>query len=1002
MSEKTSTSGSLIPTARTSLLRASAIMASGTLVSRILGFVRNAMLLAVIGAAAGGVNAAFQTANTLPNLVFNILASGVFDALLVPQIVSALKRKTGDVYVNRLLTLAGTFLFLITVVVLIAAPLVVLITAAGYDPQIRSLAIAFSLLCLPQIFFYGIYKLFGELLNAHGVFGPYMWAPVVNNVVGIAGLGLFLALWGSSPDRFNVTEITSAQFWLLGGSATLGVFAQALFLLWPMKRAGIKFRPDFRFRGTSFGKATSVAAWTFATLGVSQFGVLSTNNLAALADTWGRLNDAPIVGISAYSTAFMIMMLPQSLISVSIATAVFTRLAGAAADGDAHTSATQFQLGLRTTTVLTSIAMAMLIAASVPTMQVVVMPNPHPEVIRAYAWVLVALMPGVPTMAMILMSQRYFYAHEDARPVFRMMLIPIGIQIIIGWTLYFLTGAAWWVVGAAVAETASRITQGFIGLRMVSRHNPHVRPREIIRSYVLLLGCALAACIAGWFALWLLGVDTVSDSTLIRGTLAFGKVVVVSLVVLIVFLLVLRLVAPEESAGSIVPMLRRLRLPEALCTWMEAPAVASAEKKAVASEIALFVGKISDPNADPETTLSSHFPATGTPVEPAIALPHGESEISEANVTTAHTWPDAVGEGDVDTDSAHALADSVSNPAAEDQERAGTALSPNSAEGDTDQEKRAEEASLPQEAQTMVATVSAADISALSAPPTGIPVTTADAPTFESIIDPLNDETAERPALTDTSRPYFVPIAGPVPDDVPLPPTDTAAPQSGADTADIEVARRSEPAHFDPSKPVLIAIVAVVLLALVWALMTALSPVGNKSLLDGLSPGHEPLGNTLQQQSPAQPSEPETSPVVAPVVTGASILSWRGSGDFPDDAGFLIDGDPTTFWRSRSYDYNSFAEDQTVTMVFTLEQVSTVTSLTLQMESSTAGGEALVRIGNADDPRQGTEVGTFILGPEVTFTFPEGTQTDLVAVSFTTMPTSEGLLRAKVFEATIQ
>ncbi|WP_084402909.1 murein biosynthesis integral membrane protein MurJ [Schaalia suimastitidis] len=995
MSEKTPTSGSLIPTARTSLLRASAIMASGTLVSRILGFVRNAMLLAVIGAAAGGVNAAFQTANTLPNLVFNILASGVFDALLVPQIVSALKRKTGDVYVNRLLTLAGTFLFLITVIVLIAAPLLVLITAAGYDPQIRSLAIAFSLLCLPQIFFYGVYKLLGELLNAHGVFGPYMWAPVVNNVVGIAGLGLFLALWGLSPDRFDVTEITSAQFWLLGGSATLGVIAQALFLLWPMKRAGIKFRPDFHFRGTSFGKATSVAAWTFATLGVSQFGVLSTNNLAALADTWGRLNDAPIVGISAYSTAFMIMMLPQSLISVSIATAVFTRLAGAAADGDARTAATQFHLGLRTTTVLTSIAMAMLIAASVPTMQVVVMPNPHPEVIRAYAWVLVALMPGVPTMAMILMSQRYFYAHEDARPVFRMMLIPIGIQIIIGWTLYFLTGAAWWVVGAAMAETASRITQGFIGLRMVSRHNPHMRPREIIRSYLLLLGCALASCVAGWFALWLLGVDTVSDSTLIRGTLAFGKVAVVSLVVLTVFLLVLRLVAPEETAMSIVPMMRRLRLPEALCAWMEAPALASAEKKAVASEIALFVGKISDPNADPETTLPSHIPATGVPVVPAVALPHGDSEISGADVSTALTWPDAVGEGGADTDSASAMA-------AAEHESAGIALSPNSNESDSNQEQRADEASLPQAEQAKVGTVSAADISALSAPPTGMPVTTAEAPTFESIIDPLNDETAERPALTDTSRPYFAPIAGPVPDDVPLPPADTAAQQSGVDTADIEVARRSEPTHFDPSKPVLIAIVAVVVLALVWAVMTALSPVGNRSLLDGLSPSHEPLGNTLQQQSPEQPSEPETSPVVAPVVTGASILSWRGSGDFPDDAGLLIDGDPTTFWRSRSYDYNSFAEDQTVTMVFTLEQVSTVTSLTLQMESSTTGGEALVRIGNADDPRQGTEVGTFTLGPEVTFTFPEGTQTDLVAVSFTTMPTSEGLLRAKVYEATIQ
>ena len=83
-----------------SLLRSSAVMASGTLVSRILGFIRASMLLAALGSVAGGVMASFQTANTLPNMVFNILAAGVFDAVLVPQIVRAMKRTQGDVYSN--------------------------------------------------------------------------------------------------------------------------------------------------------------------------------------------------------------------------------------------------------------------------------------------------------------------------------------------------------------------------------------------------------------------------------------------------------------------------------------------------------------------------------------------------------------------------------------------------------------------------------------------------------------------------------------------------------------------------------------------------------------------------------------------------------------------------------------------------------------------------------------------------------------------------------------
>ena len=338
-------------TPRRSILRASALMASGTMVSRILGFVRNAMLIAAVGATAGGVGAAFQTANTLPNTVFNLLASGIFDAVLVPQIVGAIKRRhDGDTYVNRLLTLAGTLLFLVTFVTMVLAPVLVMITAAGYTEDIRNLAILFALLCLPQLFFYGLYNLLGELLNAREIFGPYMWAPVVNNVVGIAGLGLFLVIWGGAPDGgIPAGDLTGAQFWVLAGSATLGVICQALCLLWPMRRAGVSFKPDFHFRGTSFGSMPRVAGWTFATLGVSQVGVLSTNNLAAMADGFIGRNGAQggVVGILAYSTAFMIFMVPQSLITVSLTTAIFTRMAGAVADGDDRAVADSYHLGVR-------------------------------------------------------------------------------------------------------------------------------------------------------------------------------------------------------------------------------------------------------------------------------------------------------------------------------------------------------------------------------------------------------------------------------------------------------------------------------------------------------------------------------------------------------------------------------------------------------------------------------------------------------------------------------
>ncbi|WP_253953897.1 lipid II flippase MurJ [Schaalia sp. 19OD2882] len=548
-----------------SILRASALMASGTMVSRILGFVRNALLLAVIGTAAGGVNAAFQTANTLPNMVFNILASGVLDAILVPQIVTALKtRHQGQQYVNRLLTLAGTLLFGITVVAMIAAPLLVIITSAGYDAQIRSLAIAFALLCLPQIFFYGLYNLLGELLNARGVFGPYMWAPVVNNVVGIAGLGVFLALWGTSPTRFDVSDLTAPQFWLLGGSATLGVICQAAFLLIPMKRAGIALRPDFHFKGTNFGSASKVAGWTFATLGVSQFGVISSNNLAALADAWGHEHGTYVVGISAMATAFMIYMVPQSLVSVSLATAVFTRISSAVVDKDEPGVAHWFHLGVRSTNVLTMLFAAALAAGSVPIMQTVALTTTEPELVRSYAWVLLAYLPGLSAMGILLMTQRVFYAYEDAKPIFLSVIIPNVLQILVGWTIYFLTDAHWWVVGAAFAETVCRISQAYIGLRMVARRNRHIDVPRIVRTYLTYWATAVIAVAVGFVLMWLVGIDTVTNSTLTRLLVSLVKVTFVCSFTMVIYLVALRAISPAESARTVWPLLARLRLPAPL------------------------------------------------------------------------------------------------------------------------------------------------------------------------------------------------------------------------------------------------------------------------------------------------------------------------------------------------------------------------------------------------------------------------------------------------------
>ena len=962
-------------TPRRSILRASALMASGTMVSRILGFVRNAMLIAAVGATAGGVGAAFQTANTLPNTVFNLLASGIFDAVLVPQIVGAIKRRhDGDTYVNRLLTLAGTLLFLVTFATMVLAPVLVMITAAGYTEDIRNLAILFALLCLPQLFFYGLYNLLGELLNAREIFGPYMWAPVVNNVVGIAGLGAFLAIWGGAPDGgIPAGDLTGAQFWVLAGSATLGVICQALCLLWPMRRAGVSFKPDFHFRGTSFGSMPRVAGWTFATLGVSQVGVLSTNNLAAMADGFIGHGGARggVVGILAYSTAFMIFMVPQSLITVSLTTAIFTRMAGAVADGDDRAVAENYHLGVRTITSLTLVAAAMLMAGSVPMMEIAMAAKGgDPEAVTGYALVLASLMPGVASTGMVLMSQRVFFAYEDVKPVFLMGIGPTIIQVIVGWSMYALTGARWWVVAAALGETVCRLTQGIIAVVWVSRENRYVDRAGLLRSYASYLAAAIVAGLVGFGLLWLMGIHTEISSTLGRMALAGVKLSLVSALTGLVYLLVLRFAAPGESSVMMRPLLTRLHVPSAVVNILAAS---------------------STPTPAPAEIMTGHTPdETEEPMAPTPertgddeALPSFDEVLSASPIPAPPAAPAAAAA--LEADAVEELADVPPAPAPAEVPTLDTAT------------QAPVENPLVAEA---VAAPIADDITeaAEAAQAQAIPESLADYG-IEPVTDEADAAQVEAPAF---------PLAPPVEDATEVmdsvPPMPVAPAQDAPASASEDGSSKRSGTLIDPTKPALIFGVVVVLFGAIWGPWMATRPVTDLDLAQSLRAG------VSQQQSDEEPSPaltttPPPAQTTTPVISSVQVLSWNNDdGDRPDRAINMIDSDPSTSWSSRWFDNNQFRDETSVTIVVKLQQKATVSSVTLNMDPATSGGELVVRnVTDPSNPRGGTELASSALSPTTTIKLPTPVETDSIALQFRSMPKGQdGRNWAWISELTVQ
>ncbi len=166
-----------------SIVRSSAIMAAGTFVSRITGLIRGLLLVAVLGTKLLGDT--FNVANTMPNILYNLIIGGALTAVFVPQMVRAIRGEDGgSAFISRLVTATSVVLGLLVLVSIVAAPLLVRIFASSYvgRPEFN-LTVLFMRYCLPQIFFMGLFALLGQVANAKGKFGPMMWAPVFNNIV---------------------------------------------------------------------------------------------------------------------------------------------------------------------------------------------------------------------------------------------------------------------------------------------------------------------------------------------------------------------------------------------------------------------------------------------------------------------------------------------------------------------------------------------------------------------------------------------------------------------------------------------------------------------------------------------------------------------------------------------------------------------------------------------------------------------------------------------------
>ncbi|GGC79065.1 hypothetical protein GCM10011512_02130 [Tersicoccus solisilvae] len=545
--------------------RSSAIMAAGTLVSRMLGFLK----IIALGYALSATSALYDTfsaANNLPNLVYVMLAAGVFNAVLVPQIIRASKQPDGGAdYTSRLVTLIVIILAGLTLVVTVGAGVLMHLTTQGWSTDQLNLGIAFALWCLPQIFFYGLYATLGQILNAHGRFGWYMWAPAVNNVVAIAGLVVFVATMGRNGELtpHTVATWTPAQTVLLAGSSTLGVVCQALMLLWPLRRLRLGLRPRFGWRGIGLRAAGRVAGWTILTMIVSNGVFLfATYPTASIASGAKRPGDN-IAGQGVLDTASMIYTLPHAIVALSIATVLFNRMSAASASGDVVAIRAAFSRGMRTTGVATVFGAAALLVLAGPLGMLFAGGRPADGAVMGQTVVLLAV--SAPFFSIAYLMNRVFYAEEDARTPFLIQcgLAVFGVLAAVGIQLAYHAG----VLPAGRLIFALALTYSVQNILAVVITRPLVKRRlggdddgaRILDSHLRMALAALGSAVIGGLVLRLMGGFAADGFPWHNLISAVVTIAVIGVVMLGVYLGLSRALRVRELGSFLDPFVARLR-----------------------------------------------------------------------------------------------------------------------------------------------------------------------------------------------------------------------------------------------------------------------------------------------------------------------------------------------------------------------------------------------------------------------------------------------------------
>jgi putative peptidoglycan lipid II flippase len=521
-----------------SLLRSNLVVATGTALSRVTGLLRVFVFAYVIGQTALGD--AYKLGNETPNIVYDLLLGGVLSATLVPLFTAFIRsdddtdRSTPDAQrgTNVVITTAGVLMVALTVVAVVAAPLIFRLYSLTVSDEVdadlfRSVGTTLTRIFLVQILFYGLVGVGNAFLQSRRRFFVAAWSPILPNVIIIATL---LSLPGAGDTEWALADVLddTRLRWTLGLGATLGIASMALVTIPAMIAAGLRYRPVWDWKHPAVRKLLTLSGWTIGFVAANQLAVVVIRNLAT------REGEGIL---SAYVDAFTWFVLPHGLLAVSISTTFQPELARAVIARDRGEFVRRLSQGTRLIALLTLPAAAGLFVLRAPIIGLMQRGQFDPVASANTSRALAGLAIGLVAFSTYLFVLRGFYAHQDTRTPF---VLNVG-ENVLNIVLAFVLVGRWGVLGLGLAYSLAYLLSAIWALQVMSYKVPAFRLRSVFGG----LWRPLLAVVLMSEAMWIVANRADGD----QGWEALAQIAIAGTVGLIVYVAVLVVLHVPEVAG---------------------------------------------------------------------------------------------------------------------------------------------------------------------------------------------------------------------------------------------------------------------------------------------------------------------------------------------------------------------------------------------------------------------------------------------------------------------